>query len=275
MKQDRVELPGLAEIPAYSSAGRTSFPANPDFEPEIYRICGFRPLGAKAVRIDILERLADLIRPATAWQPGGEGPAPDGAAGGRAFYVTPAMLSILGATHEDMDQVLTGLGYRSEVISHEAFAELRSRISATAPQGEDGSDAAGQLAETGEKPEHNLHPPADAPADGNPDNALTSPEGQMEVSERPAMLWHLARPRAQTGQGQADKQHRTSKPGKRTRAKAAPQGKKRHAEKGAEARRHGGKANKKFEDRGKIDPDSPFAKLAHLKEALEKRDGQG
>jgi ATP-dependent RNA helicase SUPV3L1/SUV3 len=285
MKQDRTDIPGLSEIPAFSSAGRTSFPADPGFDPEIYRICGFRPLGAKAVRIDILERLADLIRPAMAWQPGGDTLPPDGAAGGRAFYVTPAMLSILGATHEDMDEVLTGLGYRSEEISHEAFAGLKSRISATVPQAQDGSGGA-ETEESGEIPEQDRpaqagiseaaakEPPlSDVGQDGE-----APPDGQTETAERPVMLWHLARPRNQVNHGQGKKQHRAAKPGKRNRGKSSPHGGPQgsgNAGKGAPARRQGRPANKKFEDRGKIDPDSPFAKLAHLKEALEKRDGQG
>ncbi|MEL6750520.1 MAG: hypothetical protein AAFO70_00385, partial [Pseudomonadota bacterium] len=39
---------------------------------------------------------------------------PEGAWDGQGFMVTPAMLSILGATHEDMGVILQALGYRGE-----------------------------------------------------------------------------------------------------------------------------------------------------------------
>src|SRR6185312_4110422 len=78
-----------------------------------YKLAGFRPLGRRAVRVDILERLADLIRPALAWK-AGTGARPEGAFDGNAFIVTPAMMSILGAKAEDMEEILKGLGYRAE-----------------------------------------------------------------------------------------------------------------------------------------------------------------
>ena len=126
IKNNKLDAPGLSEIPQISAMGRTSMEIDPGFAPEIYPLCGFRIMGNKAVRIDILERLADLIRPALAWRensnesnaqaPNSQSPPnkPEGAYDGSRFYVTPAMLSILGATHEDMEQVLKELGYRSQ-----------------------------------------------------------------------------------------------------------------------------------------------------------------
>lgn len=113
-KNEKLGAAGLSEIPQMSATGRTSTEVNPDYLPEIYPLCGFRVLGKRAVRLDILERLADQIRPVLAWKEGSEGEKPEGAFDGRQFYVTPAMLSILGATYEDMEQVLKGLGYKSQ-----------------------------------------------------------------------------------------------------------------------------------------------------------------
>ena len=48
--------------------------------------------------IDILERLADLIRPAFAWREGGPGEKPAGAIEGSGFIVSPAMTSLTGAS---------------------------------------------------------------------------------------------------------------------------------------------------------------------------------
>ena len=81
--------------------------------PEFLRLAGYRVLGRRAVRVDILERLADLIRPALSWR-AGTGKRPDGAYDGAAFIVTPPMMSILGATADDIEDILKGLGYRAK-----------------------------------------------------------------------------------------------------------------------------------------------------------------
>lgn len=114
ISNDKMEAIGLTEVPGLSAAGRTSAPVDESFEKTFYNLSGFKILGAKAVRIDILERLADLIRPTTSWKQDSGNEKPEGAVDGRAFYVTPAMLSILGATHEDMETILKGLGYKEE-----------------------------------------------------------------------------------------------------------------------------------------------------------------
>ena len=52
------------------ASGRTSVVVDPHFERAFYKLAGYRPLGRRAVRVDILERLADLIRPALSWKVG-------------------------------------------------------------------------------------------------------------------------------------------------------------------------------------------------------------
>jgi ATP-dependent RNA helicase SUPV3L1/SUV3 len=77
LKNDQMEAEGLVEIPQISAAGRTSVAVDKKNLPEFYRLSGFRILGKKAVRVDILERLADLIRPCIMWREGGEPPRPE------------------------------------------------------------------------------------------------------------------------------------------------------------------------------------------------------
>ena len=50
-------------------SGRTSFPVDKSISRALYRTIGYRVCGERAVRVDILERLADLIRPALSWRP--------------------------------------------------------------------------------------------------------------------------------------------------------------------------------------------------------------
>src|SRR5690606_41718808 len=85
----------------------------------------FPPRRSSDLRVDILERLADLIRPALGWKEG-VGVRPDGAYGDGAFIVTPAMMSILGATAEDMEEILKGLGYRGEAKPDRKSTRLNS-----------------------------------------------------------------------------------------------------------------------------------------------------
>ena len=113
LKNDGKEKLGFGDIVHALASGRTSMVVNQSFDKDFYRLAGYRNLGRRAVRVDILERLADLIRPTTNWKPG-LGPRPDGAYDGHAFMVTPPMLSILGATPDDMEEILKGLGYRAE-----------------------------------------------------------------------------------------------------------------------------------------------------------------
>src|SRR5204863_6643782 len=70
--------------------------------------------GERAIRVDILERLADLIRPALAWREGVTGVKPAGAFNGFGFIVTGAMTSLTGASGEDFASILRSLGYRMD-----------------------------------------------------------------------------------------------------------------------------------------------------------------
>ena len=88
---------GLDEVPHLAASGRTSFQADQDVPKGLYRAAGFRVCGARAVRVDILERLADLIRPAIAYRPGTTpGTPPSGTADNDGFVTTVQMTSLAG-----------------------------------------------------------------------------------------------------------------------------------------------------------------------------------
>ncbi|MER9000244.1 helicase [Mesorhizobium australicum] len=126
LKNDGKDKPGFGDVVHSLASGRTSVVIDPAFDKAFYKLAGYRNLGRRAVRIDILERLADLIRPATNWKPG-LGQRPDGAYDGQSFMVTPPMMSILGATADDMEEILKGLGYRAEP---KPAAEVKARLEA-------------------------------------------------------------------------------------------------------------------------------------------------
>jgi ATP-dependent RNA helicase SUPV3L1/SUV3 len=95
--------------------GLTSVIRNPAVPDAFYRAAGYQVCGQRAVRIDMLERLADLIRPLTSWKPTEASPnPPPGAVGNGGFKVKPEMMSILGCSAEELGTILESLGFRKE-----------------------------------------------------------------------------------------------------------------------------------------------------------------
>jgi ATP-dependent RNA helicase SUPV3L1/SUV3 len=114
LKLDNVDLSALSGAQHLAGSGRTSFPVDKALARDAYRVLGYRQCGERAVRVDILERLADLIRPALAWRETSPGEKPAGAFDGRGFVVTQAMTSLTGSAGEDFASILRALGYRME-----------------------------------------------------------------------------------------------------------------------------------------------------------------
>jgi len=225
---DRLETSGMTEIPALSAAGRTSAPVGEGFEREFYRLAGFKILGAKAVRIDILERLADLIRPTTSWRTDTGNPKPEGAVDGRAFFVTPAMMSILGATHEDMTVILKGLGYRHETRLE---ADIKPEEKTGKPE-----------TEVTKKPDEEPVPDIDITAEKS--------EPSEPVEPKTILIWRYGGSgnRKFTSKKQSGKEQGSRKNHARPNQNQKPQKPKKREK--------------------QADPDSPFAALAALKDGL-------
>jgi ATP-dependent RNA helicase SUPV3L1/SUV3 len=112
LKHEAPDAKGVSDLLHLAASGRTSIPVDKETPKPLYRTAGYRVAGERAVRVDILERLADLIRPALAWREGVQTPKPDGAFDGRGFTVTGAMTSLTGASAEDFASILRSLGYR-------------------------------------------------------------------------------------------------------------------------------------------------------------------
>ena len=88
---------GVDDMPESPPPGLVTIPNLPAVPRGHYTLAGYHPAGARAIRIDMLERLADLLR------------AKDSRAG---FEATPDMLSITGMTLEQFVGLMEGLGYR-------------------------------------------------------------------------------------------------------------------------------------------------------------------
>jgi ATP-dependent RNA helicase SUPV3L1/SUV3 len=114
LKHEAPDAKGVTELLHLAASGRTSIPVDKETPKALYRTAGYRVTGERAVRVDILERLADLIRPALSWREGASATKPEGAVDGRCFTVTGAMTSLTGASGEDFATILRSLGYRME-----------------------------------------------------------------------------------------------------------------------------------------------------------------
>ncbi|SEA94174.1 helicase-related protein [Rubrimonas cliftonensis] len=89
----------MDDFPSAPPPGLVTIPAQPGAPEGFYVRAGYRLAGPRALRIDMLERLADMVRQK------------DVRAG---FEATPEMLSITGCTLEQFAELMGGLGYAAE-----------------------------------------------------------------------------------------------------------------------------------------------------------------
>ncbi|WP_112942671.1 MULTISPECIES: helicase-related protein [unclassified Rhizobium] len=343
LKNDGLDKPGYGDLIPVLAAGRTSVVTDPSYERNFYKLAGFRFLGKRAVRVDILERLADIIRPLLQWKPG-QPNRPEGAYDGRRFTTTTAMLSILGATLEDMEEILKGLGYRADAVkAEEAATYLAAQDAAATPAAaattEATADAAAETAEHDDADSASADetaaeaPAAEEPAAEAPVAEATATEASAEAAPaaeapaaeaeepKPVLLWRLggrtdgnqrqARGHGERrgGERQGERQERGERQGDRqdrghghrrqggegenrdgNRQNRGKDGGKPHQgrndqrgdrqDRGGKGRddrnnNRGGSQPLRFEAKPPrkekpVDPDSPFAKLAALKEQMKK-----
>ncbi len=90
----------VEQLPAPPAPGLTSFASDSNLPSGFLAACGFRIVGDRAIRIDMLERLEDTLEKATA----------DGTA---ADTLTPRLVSLLGSDNESLSRVLSVLGWQA------------------------------------------------------------------------------------------------------------------------------------------------------------------
>ena len=104
----------LDALPARPQQGLTSVEADKHIPESYWRAAGFHLAGSRAVRIDMLERLSDLIRARIAYRPAEGVTQPTGATGDGGFRVVPELMSVVGCSGEDFASILKALGFRRE-----------------------------------------------------------------------------------------------------------------------------------------------------------------
>ena len=179
LQNDALDRPGYGEVVPLLASGRTSVEVNKEFDPNFYRLAGFRVMGGRAVRIDILERLADIIRPAVQWD--GKGKRPEAGYDGKRFIVTPGMMSILGAKEDELADVLRALGYKSESVK---AAEVATKLE----EMDQGHPPQTEATESGVKVERKRAKKRDgAEKPGEPPHATTTGDAEQTANSASGM----------------------------------------------------------------------------------------
>ncbi len=105
----------LANLPMPPGQGLTSAVFDRSTPRGFYGVCGYRICGTRVVRIDMLERLADLVRERVFWRarfPDEVRPA--GSVEGGGFAIVADMMSLVGCSGEEFEGILRSLGFRMQ-----------------------------------------------------------------------------------------------------------------------------------------------------------------
>ncbi|WP_170428091.1 helicase-related protein [Ruegeria arenilitoris] len=238
---------GLQEFPDAPPPGLVTVPVAKD-APEGYdTMCGYRDAGERSIRIDMLERLADMLR------------AEDSRGG---FEAKPDMLSITGMTLEQFADLMKGLGYNAERGEREKVKPAPVAAPEVTPTEQPTAEATEQPSaeETlaTEAATEEAAAPAEAPAEATESTEVTAEAPAAEEPEVEVFFtftWGRQRqanrgPRREQRQGQGKGKPR----GKPQDGRGKPQGKKGGKPQGAKS--FSSRPPKKEKA---IDPDNPFA----------------
>jgi ATP-dependent RNA helicase SUPV3L1/SUV3 len=236
---------GLDEFPESPPPGLVTIPNIAAVPSMHYTLAGYHPAGARAIRIDMLERLADILRNK------------DSRAG---FEATPDMLSITGMTLEQFSDLMAGLGYKGVKSERPKVKAVPVPVAV---------DPNAPVQPITEEESAFVHPDPEAPVEMEVFYTFTwAPKPRPRPERAPR---HEAAPlgdrpaREPRKEGDAPRGPRPDGKGKRDNAK------------GGKPPAKGGKRDdhkpKTFEQRPPraekpIDPDNPFAALMALKSKL-------
>lgn len=270
----RLVLWGLSQdfdmFPDSPPPGLVTIPTVPDAPKGHATMAGYFEAGSRAIRVDMLERLADMLRNENS------------RAG---FEANPDMLSISGLTLEQFADLMGGLGYkgeRAERAKVKAAPAAAAKPAEEAPTEEapataeaDSEPAATHAPETMDEDLVGFEAPTGLEEAEKPEQAPAEMPAEMEVYY--TFTWAPrgrgnARPRRndteQGGRSEGGQGKRNDRGGKRPSGKGAP-GKHRGQGKGGNRPPRDDKPktySARPEKSNKVDPDNPFAVLAALKD---------
>jgi ATP-dependent RNA helicase SUPV3L1/SUV3 len=270
-KQGRFERANLPQPPGQ---GLTSVSFDRSTPKGFYRVVGFRLCGPRAVRIDMLERLGDLIRERVFWRPRFESePRPQGSIAGGGFAIVPDMMSLVGCSGEEFAAILRSLGFRMlKRPIPAAKPDAKESSLQTAPAPDEGQaavpdDAAVQLSAEDAQPSHAGSPSAEAsaPLQEEAEPHATGPtakdaEPELAASEAIIEIWWPK----DTGPFRQHQHQRSRKKihhSQKAMPPESPPAAKPHKPARPEVR-------KPQPEKPVVNPDSPFAVLGALRSQL-------
>ncbi|UAB90710.1 disulfide oxidoreductase [Ruegeria sp. SCSIO 43209] len=233
---------GLQEFPEAPPPGLVTVPVAKDAPQGYDTMCGYRDAGERSIRIDMLERLADMLRS-------------EDSRGG--FEAKPDMLSITGMTLEQFADLMQGLGYKAErgerekakpVPTEQPVAEAEEQpVVDETPTANAEADDVGITAETAAEASESTEAATEAPAT---EKSAESKSYEPEIEVFYTFTWGRQRqqnrgPRREQGQGKG-------------KPRGKPQGKP-HSKKGGKPQGAKTFSSRPPKKEKAIDPDNPFA----------------
>jgi len=245
---------GMDEFPESPPPGLVTIPMVTGLPGGTYSMGGYRPAGKRAIRIDMLERLADMIR------------TQDTRSG---FEANPDMLSITGMTLEQFADLMQGLGYaaergeRQKVRTHPYTGPRITGDEVPAPVEETATDTPEE--DAAPQPAPTEPAPTDAAPVEQPEakeDAKPDAEADKELEVFYTFRWAPRRSPARQGERAADQSGKKSQSGRGDKPRGDGKGKPRGKGQGKGPRRedkaktYSARPAKKEKP---IDPDNPFA----------------
>jgi ATP-dependent RNA helicase SUPV3L1/SUV3 len=230
----KLDLPNLPSPP---QQGLTSAVFDRSTPVGFYGVCGFRICGNRVVRVDMLERLADLIRDRVFWRPRiPEEQRPAGSVEGGGFTIVSDMMSLVGCSGEEFQGILRSLGFRMQ--------KKKVKAPAAVPPPPPAEESEAPAAEDTVVAIEDIAAPMEVVAE-----TLPAPEAPLEDIE--IEVWWPK----DTGPFRHKHEHKTEKPKHHRKEAHKPDGRTGKPE----------RPQRPPKPEKPIDPDSPFAVLGALK----------
>lgn len=172
----------LRTLGPVASSGRTSLAWDNTISKDGYRVAGYRPCGERIVRVDVVERLAGMVRAAIASEAPGAGPGLANLRTAKGFVVSSEMTSLTGCSGDQFASILRSMGFKP--------VEMR-RSDFFAPTQGDGSPEESKSAASEEDQDQTGEDQPSAPAAGADEEAtadavLASPPDEPLVDNAAA-----------------------------------------------------------------------------------------
>jgi ATP-dependent RNA helicase SUPV3L1/SUV3 len=248
---------GLQDFPESPPPGLVTVPTIKEAPSGYYAMSGYRAAGERAIRIDMLERLADMLR------------AEDSRGG---FEAKADMLSITGMTLEQFADLMQGLGYAAAKAER---TKVKAAPEATAAEEMPAADAPAEVEATDAVAADDAASEADAAPEAPAEETTAEEAPVVEAEAETAPAPETAEPEVEvfytftwSGRqgGNRNQQHRGGGQGQGGQGRNERQGDKPRGKggkpKGKGPRRDNGPKQFQARPRKKekaIDPDNPFA----------------